>query len=379
MAEARVGDLGIENGGARIAATGPPSHGGEGGGGAGQTAKLQEPLEELRARLAAAQQVPSAPTPPVCPTDALTAGGSAAASLSAAAAGIASAAAAAAAAAAAPRTAMPPQPPPPEHTAAAPAPPAAATAPALPQPVAHPPSDEHWVSVHDAAGLWQLAVQGAQSKPPSTKPSAQPAPPGVFDVAPAVITLAAHDEAATAAAAISHFRAAARNEQLMRACWPCRQSRLAAAALGASRPPPDPWVRLAGGAQQRRLVVLCGATFESMREHDLLLEHASVLIFVAALSDEACASRGESDTYAPLWRAMETGAPLVVLEAPTEASQASSNTSNKQSFATRRTRKQLLHRLSKQPVAAQYAWEALTVVADQGPTVEEGWAKILTV
>ena len=79
----------------------------------------------------------------------------------------------------------------------------------------------------------------------------------------------------------------------------------------------------------------------------------------------------------PLWQAMETGAPLVVLEAQPEASQAS--ISNKQSFATRRTRKQLLHRLSKQPVAAQYAWEALTVGAEQGPTVEEGWSRILTV
>ena len=48
----------------------------------------------------------------------------------------------------------------------------------------------------------------------------------------------------------------------------------------------------------------------------------------------------------------------------------------KQSFATRRTRKQLLHRLSKQPVAAQYKWEALAM-GNESLSEEEGWARVL--
>ena len=44
----------------------------------------------------------------------------------------------------------------------------------------------------------------------------------------------------------------------------------------------------------------------------------------------------------------------------------------------RKARKQLLSRLSKQPVAAAYRWLALAdPAATNQPSVEEGWAAIL--
>ena len=92
-----------------------------------------------------------------------------------------------------------------------------------------------------------------------------------------------------------------------------------------------------------------------------LAEHSALLQLVTALSEDECTARGGCDTYADLWAALESGAPLVVLEAPS---------------ASRRARKQLLHRLSKQPAAAAYAWEALAA-GSEAPTAEEGWARVL--
>ena len=62
---------------------------------------------------------------------------------------------------------------------------------------------------------------------------------------------------------------------------------------------------------------------------------------------------------------MMAGDPFVVLEAQCN---------------TRRARKQLLHRLSKQPIAAQYKWEVLAgpdVDSASAPTVDEGWVAVI--
>ena len=62
---------------------------------------------------------------------------------------------------------------------------------------------------------------------------------------------------------------------------------------------------------------------------------------------------------------MMAGDPFVVLETP---------------CGTRRARKQLLHRLSKQPIAAQYAWQVLVgpdVDSTSAPSVDEGWGAVI--
>ena len=91
---------------------------------------------------------------------------------------------------------------------------------------------------------------------------------------------------------------------------------------------------------------------------------------------------------------METGAPIILLDTaatvtvPLAHSSASStptlppslsspSSSSKHPLTTRRARKQLLHRLSKQPVATAYSWQAMAGFPQGGPTTEEGWARVL--
>jgi hypothetical protein len=243
--------------------------------------------------------------------------------------------------------------------------------PPAPPPLPPPPPEDEWVSVHDTARLWQLA-QANSATATTRHPDAQPVPPGVFDFPPAVLASAAHEESAAAAAAAAPYGASISNERLVRSCWPSRHDHPSCtlAPMGALV---DPWAQLCRSSVPRRLVVLCGATLDSVRHHPLMVEHAAALVSVAAISDDECATRGGCDAYADLWEALEAGAPLVVFEVVA---------------TTRRLRKQLLFRLSKQPAAAAYVWEALSgtdEAADrQGggkesapPTVEEGWSAVL--
>ena len=128
--------------------------------------------------------------------------------------------------------------------------------------------------------------------------------------------------------------------------------------------PPSPWSVLLTKAR-RRLVVLCGCTFASVQYHPAILEHMCVLIQATALSDEACAMRGGCDPLIELWTALEETCPLVFLEAP---------------CSTRRLRKQLLHKLSKNSLASSYSWEALSgpdgPFGGSSPALEEGWAEV---
>jgi hypothetical protein len=89
-----------------------------------------------------------------------------------------------------------------------------------------------------------------------------------------------------------------------------------------------------------------------------------VLEWVEALTDDECAARGGGDAYADLWRAMEAAEPVVVFSC---------------TCSTRRARKQLLHRLSKQPAAAGYDLHVLVPVGEQAaaPSLDEGWAAVL--
>ena len=118
----------------------------------------------------------------------------------------------------------------------------------------------------------------------------------------------------------------------------------------------------------KRLVVLCSGGPAAVRadcftEHPFLLQHTAVLTRAGVLGGEACAARGGCDAHAELWEAMEAGEPVVVFDAP---------------CGTRKARRQLLSRLTKQPVAAAYAWLALAdPAAANQPSVEEGWAAIL--
>ena len=102
-----------------------------------------------------------------------------------------------------------------------------------------------------------------------------------------------------------------------------------------------------------------------MQYHPVLLDHSAMLSVVHGLTDKQCAERGEADAYLELWQAMQAGEPMIVLEA---------------ALATRRARKQLLHKLSKQPSASRYSWEALvaTETSEQMalPTLEEGWQTV---
>jgi len=190
-----------------------------------------------------------------------------------------------------------------------------------------------------------------------------------------VLAITVVEETTVAAFAAAPHAAPVRNEQLLQACWHARHD-LPSVRPPLSTPPNGPWVH-AHTATSRRLIVLCGPTVESSRYHPLVMPHAHLLVSATTLSDEECARRGGCDSYAELWTALEAGMPLVLLQTST-------------SLTTRRARKQLLHRLSKQPAAAAYAWEALAGAELGGsdikpaggkeaapPTVEEGWAAVL--
>ena len=234
-----------------------------------------------------------------------------------------------------------------------------------------PPEDEsthHWVSVHDSAGLWALAQQIGAAESMPIHPDVQPAPPGSLDLPSPVLTFAAIDESAAAREAADLDRAHVLNESLLRACWPPRCRIPSGRALMSSAETISGWAKLKA-TLSRRLVVVCGSSFAAMSEHPTVVEHMSLLVLVAALSDEACAARCGCDSLADLWDAMEEGCPLIFLEAP---------------CSTRRARKQLLYKLSKQCVAVEYAWEALIgpSMADalenaSTPALQEGWAAVL--
>jgi len=228
-------------------------------------------------------------------------------------------------------------------------------------------STHHWVSVHDSAGLWALAQQIGAAESMPVHPDVQPAPPGSLDLPAPVLTFAAQDESAAAREAADLDRAHMLNESLLRACWPPRCRIPSGRALTSSADTISGWAKLKA-TLSRRLVVVCGASFASMSEHPTVVEHMSLLVLVTALSDEACAARCGCDSLADLWDAMVEGCPLIFLEAP---------------CSTRRARKQLLYKLSKQCVAVEYAWEALIgPMADalenaSMPALEEGWAAVL--
>jgi hypothetical protein len=233
-------------------------------------------------------------------------------------------------------------------TAATPAPERVPTAPAV--------FARDWIDFRDSAEFWQLA-RSAAAATQRAHLDVQPTPPGEYQMPLAVLSLASQEETDEARAAAAPHRAHACNEDLLRSVWPCRQARLAASALAHAPPPPSPWTALVASVTPR-LVVLCGPTFKEAWLHPVLLENACVLARASLLPDDSCAERGVCDTYAELWAAMDTKAPLIIFET---------------SFTTRRARKQLLHRLRKQPAAGRYAWEALALDSD-GPTTEEGWA-----
>eukprot|EP00965_Chrysotila_dentata_P243489 6205446-Pleurochrysis_carterae.AAC.1 len=90
-----------------------------------------------------------------------------------------------------------------------------------------------------------------------------------------------------------------------------------------------------------------------------------VLDIVCVQTEEDTVQAGASDGLAELWQSMRAGHPAIALLAP---------------CPTRRARKQLLHKLSKQSCAAAYEWEALggKDTTGQGtPCLDEGWARIL--
>lgn len=252
------------------------------------------------------------------------------------------------------------------QAAVVPAAPAAPPAPPVPA------SDDAWVSVHDDSALWELTQQTVadETAPARAHPDAQPAPPGVLDLPLPVLVLAAHDEAAAARAATTHHRAPAHNSAMLRALWPldCRRLvHLTTPSSNARQPPSDvdSWSKLLSSTSERRLIVLCGGSLASVKQHAALLEHTPILVLIHILSDEACNQRGGCDSLVDLWGAMESRCPLILLNAQ---------------CSTRRARKQLLHRLSKQSVAAHYTLQALALTgADPTslPTLEEGWASVL--
>ena len=70
-----------------------------------------------------------------------------------------------------------------------------------------------------------------------------------------------------------------------------------------------------------------------------------------------------TQAHAELWQAMKAGESIIMLDAPCGA---------------RKARKQLLSRLTKQSLAAAYAWVALAdpAATTNKPSIEEGWAAI---
>ena len=247
------------------------------------------------------------------------------------------------------------------HAAASPHPPSVPL-PLPPSESAELSTDAHggWPTMHQSVAVWPHLAHSAGMKPPPA-PEAQPAPPGLYDLPADVLALSAREDTAAAAAAAAPYRADIVNTQLVRALWTRR--RMLDATAFTPEAPPEPWASYVVHARAR-LFIWCSASVGSIHEHPLLLEHASAVESVAALPEEACAERG-CDAYAELWAAMESGSPLLVFETP---------------FPTRRARKQLLYRLSKQAAAARYTWEAITRPGTEGtdnavlPTLEEGWA-----
>jgi len=133
------------------------------------------------------------------------------------------------------------------------------------------------------------------------------------------------------------------------------------------------WRALRSRALPKRLVVLCGASASAgeaeaasaLLEHEELRMLAPVLDIVCVQTEEDTVQAGASDGLAELWQSMRAGHPAIALLAP---------------CPTRRARKQLLHKLSKQSCAAAYEWEALggKDTTGQGtPCLDEGWARIL--
>lgn len=214
-------------------------------------------------------------------------------------------------------------------------------------------------------------------------PDVQPAPPGAFDLPPAVVLLSAVDEEAAASEADAPHATASRNAQLVSSIWP---SHFLVSATKptlfeeAARAEAEAWRRVDEHFTPRRLIVLCGGAcgdrkkesdgrslVELLEDHPVLLSNTAALELARPLSEAECSARGLSDTFSDVWLAMEDGAPALVLDAVWAT--------------TRRVRKQLLFRLSKQPAAAAYAWQALQSSPLQpggtGPSLEEGWAAIL--
>ena len=334
--------------------------------------KVHEPLAEFRAQLARQEASAAAASGPLWASRTLE---SKQLSQTAAAAAMAASSARSPAPVTTLTEVARPQLAPPSEASASPAPPA----PSLPEPAQllatsappPPPAEDEWVSVHDSASLWQLVQHGGGDKPKAMHPDAQPAPPGVLDLPESVLTLTAIEETRVRARADAPCLAPVRNAQLLSACWLDRHTH--PSVMVPTPPTPiEPWAHVFAHTP-RRLIVLCGATIASTRHHPLVIEHAALLASTCALSDAECTRRGGCDSYTELWALLEQRTPFVLLQT---------------AAVTRRARKQLLHRLSKQPAAAEYAWEALGgselggVDKQPGgkeavpPTLEEGWASV---
>ena len=239
-------------------------------------------------------------------------------------------------------------------------------------PDAAPDPHEGQVGIHQVPMLWQLVVQtGGLQALLQTHPDVQPLPPGAFEIPAVVELMAARDEAAAARSAERRHGVEARNRQLLD---------LNMTATGLCDCPPrklapsqeELWHKLMQASLSKRLVVYCGGAAtsaggsdRSFLEHPAVVAHTAVLELVVMLNQEECTRRGDCDSYTDLWRALEAELPLVVFHAP---------------CASRRARKQLLHRLSKAPCATTYVWEALGGGEQPGvpqPSLDEGWARVL--
>lgn len=231
-----------------------------------------------------------------------------------------------------------------------------------------PPPGEAYPSVYDATARWELVRQASSVVDVrSMYLVSQPPPAGMIELPLEVLAFTAQHDADAAQVAAAPDQSEALNASLLRACWSPRLKVPKALAMASPATEATSWSKMLATAP-RRLVVLCGASFAAMQNHPAVVEHTSILVHVASLSDEACAARGGSDNLADLWQAMHEGCPLLFLES---------------ACSTRRARKQLLHKLSKQSVAAKYAWEALNGNAPHAgegmltpPALDEGWAVI---
>lgn len=244
-------------------------------------------------------------------------------------------------------------------------------------------ASEDWVSVRDNEGLLDIldSLKAAHSRL-----MGQPTPPGAYDLPPAVVLLSASGEAAAAEAAGKEYKTDHRNRQHVESVAPLGALASGARATELLLQPArgsdwsGQWVELSALWTPRRLIVLCGgggadrkregegrSLVALVQAHPWALSNTAALELVSPASEAECAARGLSDSFSDVWGAMEDGAPLLVLDAVWAT--------------TRRVRKQLLHRLSKQPVAAQYVWQALPAapihLGTTAPTLEEGWAAVL--